>query len=378
MQPEPEKMAEIKVNPSRLRRKDEHIDLSLRQKPGLADFSDIHFVHNCLPEENLDRVTLETTLMGMTLRSPLFINAVTGGTARACRINAALAETARECGLPMALGSQMAALEDPRARATFEIVRRVNPGGLIWANLGAYATPEMARQAVRMVGASAVQIHLNVPQELVMGEGDCRFHGRLDRIRKVMEHIQVPVIVKEVGFGIAREQALLLMAAGVSAIDVGGRGGTNFVSIENRRAGAKISPCLLDWGIPTAISLIESLDATGGKIPVIAAGGMGSSLNIAKALALGAEAVGIAGLPVYLLLKRGRQALIREIRKIEHELRLIMLMTGAANLDALRRKPLVITGITAEWLERRGIDYGAYARRGSGGNDITGRMPPSR
>lgn len=352
-----------RVKQSRLRRKDEHIVLSLRQKPAFADFSGIHFVHNCLPEQNFDQVTLETNLLGMPLRSPLFINAVTGGTPLARRINAALAEAARECGLPMALGSQMAALEHPGVRATFKVVRRVNPDGMIWANLGAYATPEMVDQAVRMVGASAVQIHLNVPQELAMGEGEYRFRGTLERIRAVVDSAAVPVIVKEVGFGIAREQALLLLEAGVSAVDIGGRGGTNFLSIESCRAEAQLSPEILDWGIPTAISLIEVLNTVEGKIPVIAAGGMTSSLNIAKALALGAGAVGMAGLPVYLLLKRGRRALTEEIRKIEHELRLIMLMAGASTLEELRRKPLVITGFTAEWLEQRGMDCSGYARR---------------
>ena len=348
---------------SRLQRKDEHLALSLRQKPGLADFSEIRFVHNCLPEQDLDGVTLKTDLLGMALRSPLFINAVTGGTPRALKINADLAWAARECGLPMALGSQMAALEHPAVRATFNVVRRVNPSGVIWANLGAYATPKMALQAVRMVGAQAVQIHLNVPQELAMGEGDFRFRGNLERIRAVAAALPVPLIVKEVGFGMAREQALALLDAGAAAVDVGGRGGTNFLSIENYRAGAGISPEILGWGIPTAISLVEVLCAVEGKIPVIAAGGMASSLSIAKALALGASAVGMAGLPVYLLFKRGRRALVEEIKRIEGELRLIMLMAGASTLDELRQRPLVMTGFTAEWLERRGIDCSAYARR---------------
>jgi len=348
---------------SRLRRKDEHIALSLRQKPGLADFSEIHFVHNCLPEQDLNRVTLKTSLLGMPLRSPLFINAVTGGTPLARRINAALAETARECGLPMAVGSQMAALEHPAVRATFKVVRRVNPHGITWANLGAYATPEMAQEAVRMVGASAVQIHLNAPQELAMGEGDCRFRGNLERIRAVVQAVDVPVIVKEVGFGIAMEQARLLLEAGVAAIDVGGRGGTNFLSIESGRSGRRLPPDLLNWGLPTAISLIEVLEAVQGKIPVIAAGGMASSVNMAKALALGAAAVGLAGLPVYLLMNKGQRALIREIGRLELDLCRIMLMTGASTLEELRRKPLVITGFTAAWLERRGIDVNKYARR---------------
>jgi isopentenyl-diphosphate delta-isomerase len=347
----------------RLRRKDEHILLSLQQKQSLADFSGVHFVHNCLPEYDWQEVTLKAGLCGLTLQSPLFINAITGGTSLAMRVNAALAAVARECGLPMAIGSQKAALEHPGVESTFQVVRRENPDGVIWANLGSYATPAMACEAVRMVNAAAVQIHLNVPQELAMHEGDCRFRGNLERIKEIVRAVNVPVIVKEVGFGIAREQARALAELGVSAIDVGGKGGTNFLAIENRRSRTNISPDILNWGIPTAISLIEVLDAVGGKTDVIAAGGMFSSLNIAKALALGAGAVGLAGRPVYLLLKKGRTALIREIRRIERELRLIMLMTGASNLEQFRRVPLVITGFTARWLGQRGIDTAAFARR---------------
>ncbi|MEW5784861.1 MAG: type 2 isopentenyl-diphosphate Delta-isomerase [Bacillota bacterium] len=347
----------------RLRRKDEHIRLTVRQKPGLADFSGIHFVHNCLPECNLNEVTVKTTLLGKTLRSPLFINAVTGGTPLARRINAALAGVAAECGLAMALGSQMAALENPAVESTYRVVRRANPRGVVWANLGSYASPEMARRAVQMVEADAVQIHLNVPQELAMGEGDCAFRGTLARIEQIVKAAAVPVIVKEVGFGIAREQAICLKEAGVAAIDVGGQGGTNFLAIENRRSGRRISPELLKWGIPTAVSLLEVLASVDDRIAVLAAGGMTSSLNIAKSLALGAKAAGLAGLPVYLLIHHGRERLIKEIKRIEQELRMIMLMTGATTLDQLHRVPLVITGFTASWLQQRGIDTAAYARR---------------
>ncbi len=340
-----------------LNRKNEHIALGLKQKPGPADFSDIHFINNCLPELDLEGVTLKTSLLGAPLGSPFFINALTGGTPMAKKINAALAGAAAECRLPMALGSQMAALADPRVEDTFTVVRRIHPGGVIWANLGAYAAPEQARRAVEMVGAAALQIHLNVPQELAMREGDRCFHGALKRIEKIIAAVDCPVIVKEVGFGMAREQARQLIEAGAAALDTGGRGGTNFLAIENRRSRRRLSPELLHWGLPTAVSLLEVLDAAAGKAGVIASGGMFSSLNAAKALALGAQAVGIAGYPLYILLKRGRRVLVRAIKKLERELRLIMLMTGSASLEDLRRTPLVITGFTADWMRQRGLTY---------------------
>ncbi|HSW36309.1 MAG TPA: type 2 isopentenyl-diphosphate Delta-isomerase [Candidatus Limnocylindrales bacterium] len=347
----------------RLHRKDEHLYQSLCRVPDRADFSDISFVHNCLPDRDLSEVNLEASYLGRTFRSPLFINALTGGTDLALKINAALAGVAKDCGLPMAVGSQLAALENAAVEESFKVVRRINPNGSIWANIGSYATTSMVQRAVEMITADAVQIHLNVPQELIMGEGDPRFRGMLDRIARITKSVHVPVIAKEVGFGIAREQALSLIGAGVDAIDVGGKGGTNFLLIESRRSGKLLSWELGQWGIPTPISLVEVLTAAQGRVDVIAAGGMVSSLDIAKALALGANAVGMAGLPVYLLVKKGRAALIRQIKTIERELRLIMLMVGATSIEQLQQSPLVITGFCAEWLLRRGIDPSVYALR---------------
>lgn len=347
---------------SRFSRKDEHIKKRLTQNLGLADFSDIYFIHNCLPERDLEEVTLETSLFGATLRSPLFINALTGGTPLARKVNATLAAAAAECGLPMALGSQMAALENPRTAGTFRIARAVYPEGSLWANLGSYATPPMARKAIGMIDAAALQIHLNVPQELAMREGDRRFRGALQRIAAIAAAVPQPVIVKEVGCGIAREQARQLLEAGVAAIDVGGRGGTNFLELEERRARRGLSREILSWGLPTAISLVEVISAVSGRAGIIAGGGMFSSLNIAKALALGADAVGLAGAPLQLAFRGGRRSLVRAIRKLEEELRLIMLMTGSSTLEELRRAPLVITGFTGEWMRRRGISLPGRGR----------------
>jgi isopentenyl-diphosphate Delta-isomerase len=344
-------------------RKDEHIYYSMRNSPGRADFSDIRFVHNCLPDCDLNDVSLETAYMGRTFSSPLFINAITGGTKLALKINANLAEVAKECGLPMAVGSQMAALENRGAEASFRIVRRVNPSGVVWANIGSYADPEMVGDAVRMINADGVQIHLNVPHELSMNEGDIRFGGMIERIKAIVESLQIPVMIKEVGFGIAREEAEILAWTGATAVDVGGRGGTNFIEIESLRSGSRFSKGLKNWGMPTAISLVEAGSVLRGSAELIAGGGMRDAHDIAKALSLGAVAAGMAGLPVYLLLKYGRRALSEHIKSVENELRHIMMMLGATSLDALRRTPLVITGASAEWMQRRGIDPSIYARR---------------
>lgn len=350
---------------SRPYRKNEHLAGVLRGKPGRADFSDIAFVHNCLPDRDFDLVNLESSYLGRTHRSPLFINAITGGTGLATRINVLLALVAKECGIPLAIGSQMVALASSSvsARRSFAITRKLNPHGEIWANLGSYASPGMAAKAVKMIKADALQIHLNLPQELAMPEGERSFSGMIDRIKAIAAANQLPIIAKEVGFGIAAEQAAALTASGISAIDIGGRGGTNFISVENRRSGGTLSPGIATWGIPTAISLLEVNAAVGGKTNIFASGGMHNPLDLAKALAIGADAIGLAGFPLYILHRYGRDALIRAIKAIEHELRMIIFMAGASNLNELRKVPLVITGYSAQWLQRRGFNPDQYSHR---------------
>jgi isopentenyl-diphosphate delta-isomerase len=276
-----------------------------------------------------------------------------------------LALVAKECGIPLALGSQMVALgsSSVSARRSFAITRKLNLQGEIWANLGSYATPAMAAEAVKMIRADALQVHLNLPQELAMPEGERSFSGTVERIKALAATSPVPVIVKEVGFGIAATQAEALVASGVSALDIGGRGGTNFLQVENRRSGGLLSPATLSWGIPTAISLLEVYEAVGGKTSIFATGGMHNPLDMAKALAIGASAIGMAGFPLYILHRYGRRALVRVIRAIEHELRMVIFMAGASNLEELRRVPLVITGYTAQWLRRRGFSPDQYAQR---------------
>ncbi len=350
---------------SRPYRKNEHLTGVLREKPGKADFSDIAFVHNCLPDRDFDLVNLASSYLGRTYRSPLFINAITGGTGFATRINVSLALVAKECGIPLAVGSQMVALDSSSvsARRSFAITRRLNPEGAIWANIGSYASPGMAAKAVKLIRANALQVHLNLPQELAMSEGERSFSGMVERIKTIAATSPVPVIAKEVGFGIAAEQAEVLVASGVSAIDIGGRGGTNFISVENSRSGGALSPDTVAWGIPTAISLLEVNAAVGGKTNIFSSGGMHNPLDLAKALAIGANAIGMAGFPLYILHRYGREALVRAIRAIEHELRMIIFMAGASNLEELSRVPLIITGYTAQWLKRRGINPDQYAHR---------------
>jgi isopentenyl-diphosphate delta-isomerase len=348
----------------RMSRKMEHVrhalDLVATGRNGLAD---IQLVHNCLPDASTDAVAFTTRIGDLTLSSPIFINAMTGGAHETEAINRELAVVAREKGLAMAVGSQMSAIRNKEVAYSYRIVRKMNPDGVIFANLGSEATVEQALEAVDMVQANALQIHLNVMQELIMPEGDRDFRHALERIAAIAERLPVPVIVKEVGFGIMAEGAAKLKAIGVPIVDVGGSGGTNFAAIENARRANSLD-WLNDWGHPTSVALLETLSVYGPG-SVIASGGIASSADVIRALCLGASAVGIAGAFLRVLQTEGTEAAMRLADELHEGLRLMMTALGASTVPELWRKPVVVGGDTAAWCAARGIDTTAYARRGN-------------
>ncbi|MGE5654578.1 MAG: type 2 isopentenyl-diphosphate Delta-isomerase [Bacillota bacterium] len=326
-------------------------------------FDDLILIHQSLSCYDWDEIDLTGRFVGREWPVPLYINAVTGGAPEALDVNRFLARSAAAYGIPMAVGSQTAALNDPALMETYSIVRKVNPDGVIWANLGAYATVAMARQAVSMLQADAIQIHLNTPQELAMPEGDRHFRGTWERIGEITSSVGVPVIVKEVGFGLSYETVARLEGLSIAAYDVGGRGGTNFVAIEQQRT--RVSGPFRSWGIPTAVSLVETLDACCRDIPVFASGGITDGLVAAKAIALGASAVGLAGVLVKALARGGEAEVNRVLRSTIDQLRTAMLLTNARTLNDLRRVPLILRGDLLTWLAQRGVDLSQYAQRGS-------------
>jgi isopentenyl-diphosphate delta-isomerase len=348
---------------SRARRKIEHIEHALSiDQVGAHGFDDIVFVHQSLPNIRTNDIDLRTTLGELSLSSPLFINAMTGGGGQATlEINKGLAEAAKECHIAMAVGSQMAAVKDVNERPSFEIVRQVNPNGVIFANIGSEATVEEAKRAVDMIEANGLQIHLNVIQELTMPEGDRDFTGALARIEQIVRDVGVPVIVKEVGFGMSKETALQLANVGVTIVDVGGFGGTNFARIENKRRASMLS-YFNDWGISTTASIVE-VSQTVSRLSVIGSGGVRTAFDAAKAIALGAAAVGVAGLFLKVLVEQGVESLIDEIETLHADLSLIMSALGAKTIEELRRVPLVIRGDTHHWLTERGFDTKVYSCR---------------
>lgn len=347
----------------RNKRKTEHLDIAARIEDGPLSngFGDIYFLQESVPELDMEDIDPSVMCLGKRLACPLILNAMTGGNQQAGSVNRHLAEIAARHGLGMAVGSQTTALDDPECTASFAIAREHNPQGLLLANVGAgTAWPEVVR-AVDMIGADAVQLHFNVPQELAMVEGDRCFRGILDQVRETVEKLEMPVIAKEVGFGFSRESAARLYAAGVHIIDIGGSGGTNFIRIEDKRQGA-FEGELDSWGIPTAVSLAEVLSLN-LPIKVIATGGLRTALEMAKAMAMGAGACGAAGWFLRILLEKGPDQLDQEISRLIYRLKAILLMTGSRNWEDLSSKPLLILGRTAEWLKARNIDPGRWATR---------------
>ena len=337
-------------------RKDEHVRLAmeLHRELRTSDFDNIRFVHHSFPEIGVDEVDISTSFSTFTVEQPFFINAMTGGSESTKSINEKLATVARETGLPMASGSLSAAIKDPSLIDSFTIIRKVNPEGLIFANLGTEHTVENAKRAVDILKADAMQIHCNVVQEIVMPEGDRDFSGRLRNIEKIVKYLDVPVIVKEVGFGMSRETIKSLNDIGVQTIDVSGSGGTNFAKIENNRRSMNKYDYLESFGQSTVISLLEAQEFM-KDTDIIASGGIRNPLDIVKALALGAKAVGISGLFLNMVLNDGVEKTIENINSWKTEIRMIMTLLGKRNVSELVSADLVMFNEVREWCLARGI-----------------------
>jgi isopentenyl-diphosphate delta-isomerase len=287
-------------------RKSDHIKINLEQDVRSAlttGLENYHFVHEALPELDLERIDTSLSLFGKKLAAPILISSMTGGTEEAGEINQRLAEAAQEVGVAMGVGSQRAALEHPAQTPTFSIVRKVAPDILLFANLGAVQlnygyTADHCRRAVDMIAADALILHLNPLQEAVQDAGDTNFAGLAKKIEGICKKLEVPVIAKEVGWGISERTAKLLADCGVSAIDVAGAGGTSWSQVEMHRAPdeftRKLAATFVGWGIPTAESILN-VKRVLPDMTVFASGGLKDGLDIAKCVALGASLGGMAG-----------------------------------------------------------------------------------
>lgn len=310
-------------------------------------------------------VNISSSLGTLLLTRPLIINAITGGDPVLTECNALLADIAANAGIAMAVGSQYGAVRSGREcdRQSFRIVRERNPHGIILANLNTAASLEEIKQAVDMIAADGLQIHLNSAQELIMPEGERDFRGKLEKIALFAEDLRLPLIIKETGSGIARKQADSLFANGVRIFDTGGAGGTNFLAVEAARNDKFLFPELLSWGLPTALSVLETNTAVGARGGmIIAAGGLRTGLDAAKALALGASAVSMAGNILKTSLHYGAEQAIEQIAIICLELQKVMVLCGAAKISDLHRTPLIFTDNMWQALSCLGYDLPAVSK----------------
>lgn len=327
-------------------RKLEHLRISLEkdvESEGVSTgFERYRFIHQALPDLDLQAVETGTSFLEHRLGGPLIISAMTGGTSAAEAINHRLAEAAEEARVALGLGSQRAAIEDGGLASTYQL-RHLVPHAPLLANLGAvqlnhgYGLDE-CRQAVEMVEADALVLHLNPLQEALQSCGNTNFAGLLGRIESVCTGLEVPVIVKEVGWGLSESAARQLAEVGVAAIDVAGAGGTSWSRIEMYRADSehqrRVAEAFAHWGIPTAESLLLAQRGAPG-IPVVASGGIRSGIEMAKAMAMGAVACGVAR-PFLRAANESTAAVLALIRLLLDQLRMVMFVVGARDIPALR------------------------------------------
>lgn len=337
-------------------RKVEHLSLAEKQyalSHAEHPFDQVRLLPKALPETTVAAVDLSTTVGELTLAQPFFIEAMTGGSQQSTRINRQLARLAKRHHLAMATGSMSIIFKDPAAKASFTCLREENPTGLLFANLGAGANLAQAQAAVDLIKADALEIHLNAAQETVMPEGDRAFLWR-DHLREIITHLSVPVIIKEVGFGMTSQSIQELAELGATIVNVAGRGGTNFAMIEDRRNHEESFADLYDFGLTTPESLLEARRvATTSRPTILASGGITSPLDVMKSLALGAKAAGVAGYFLHCLLRQGETGLDQELSHWTRELKRLYALLGIqTTADADQIETVWDSNLTNFWRQR--------------------------
>jgi isopentenyl-diphosphate delta-isomerase len=353
-------------------RKAEHLhvcttmDVEAKMEQG---WEDVHLPHECLPEIDRSEIDLSAEFCGRHFHYPLIISALTGGHAKAAAINETLAKAAEQFGIGMELGSQSPLIDFPHLERSYSIAREAAPNAFLVANVGATrliqqqgstaCTLEQIQRLIQVIRADALAIHLNFLQESVMPEGDAKAKGCTEAIARIAQAISIPLIAKETGAGISKAQALKLKENGASALDVGGAGGTSMALVEAHRAALhqnlryeRLGQTFAHWGIPTIISTIE---ARASGLPIIASGGIRSGLDAAKALAVGANLIGVAK-PLLNCAIKGYEAVVDWLETFFSELSIAMFLSAARSIKELQQKKVVILGKSREWLEQLGYD----------------------
>lgn len=323
----------------RSKRKDDHVKYALSLEDSENDFQAVQFIHNSLPQLNWDDVSTTSHYFGRDFKYPIYINAMTGGSEKTKAINRKLAMIAKTFDLAISVGSQHVALDEPHLEDTFKIIRETYPEAFIIGNVSANATVDQAHRAIAMLDANALGIHINVAQELTMDEGDRDFGHWLDNIKAIVQAVSVPVVVKEVGFGMSYQTIQTLHDAGVKRVDVSGKGGTNFIAIENARSVKKRYDYLANWGISPVASLLMS-DPLKDDVERLASGGVKTPLDVIKLLRLGAHGVGMSKL--FLEAVQDETTMIQTIEDFLEDLKKVMILVGAGDMRTLRNVPIVV------------------------------------
>jgi isopentenyl-diphosphate delta-isomerase len=317
----------------------------------------VKLIHNALPEIDFDAVDTSQKFLGHNFKAPIIIDSMTGGTPEATKINSRLSLAAEKFGLGMGLGSQRAGLLSSELAETYSIARSNAPNAFLVANIGGAQLSKGLKikdikNMIQMIEADALVIHLNPLQELIQPEGEPKYKGVLSRIKEICSNFDIPIIVKEVGAGISMDVAKRLQSAGVSAINVAGSGGTSWAGVEKLRAETahdsnkiNLGELFWDWGIPTAVSLIEVRKSV--KIPVIASGGIRNGLEIAKCVALGANMCGMA-FPFLRHASKSLESLYEFTSRTLIELRSAMFLVGSKNINQLGKTRFMVTGELAK------------------------------
>jgi isopentenyl-diphosphate delta-isomerase len=340
-------------------RKQQHLDIVANQDVAHGESNllrDVRLVHQALPELDLEDIDLSVEFFGKRLQAPLMITSMTGGAESAKNMNHELAEVAERHGIAFSVGSQRVMLDHPETSSHFEVRDRI-PNGVFLGNIGAVQLPEYSLEAiaglVERTEADGICVHLNPAQELVQNEGDTNFSGLLDKIAQLVNRLDGRVLVKETGAGMSPETLNKLAAIGVRYVDVAGSGGTSWTKVEKYRADssmlAKVAMTFADWGVPTAFSVFAARKILDPKARIVASGGVFDGLDVARAIALGADIAGFARSILFAFMEDGIVGASLFIKRLKQELKTAMLLTGAKDVSALQSVPRVYTGKLNDW-----------------------------
>ena len=331
------------MDEKRRARKDEHIENYLRSEfRSKTLLNNVYVEHNALSDINFDEIDTSIEFMGQKISMPVMVNAMTGGTEISEDINEDLSNICKDLNIPMAVGSESIALKDIKARESFSLLKEKDQVFKI-GNLGLENSIENFEFAKDLIGARAMQAHLNVAQELVMAEGERDFSNNFENLKNIKNNLSAPLIVKEVGFGMNKEVGKKLLDIGIEYIDVAGKGGTNFIEIEDMRIFDKDYSEFYSWGIPTAKSILD-LRSLSDDFFLISSGGIRNASDICKSLIIGADMCAISGEVLSFLLRGDYDYAQKYLEELQTKIKIFMALVGVKNIEELKKVPYKITG----------------------------------